>query len=169
MGRERWEFWIDVGGTFTDCVAKDLSGALHRHKLLSSGVTKGRVGAGSSSRFFIDPARRGGPADFWVGWAVAVVGDDGQVLDRGEVAAFDFATGRLDVRSLGREPIVGTRYELRCALDAPVIAIRYLLGLPLSQPVPPVDLRLGTTRGALYKTLHDARKKLRAHVEEVLG
>ena len=33
----------------------------------------------------------------------------------------------------------------------------------------PIDVlaeRLGTTRGALYKTLHDARKKLRAHLEE---
>ena len=33
----------------------------------------------------------------------------------------------------------------------------------------PIDVlaeRLGTTRGALYKTLHDARKKLRAHIEE---
>ncbi len=33
----------------------------------------------------------------------------------------------------------------------------------------PIDVlaeRLGSTRGALYKTLHDARKKLRAHLEE---
>jgi RNA polymerase sigma-70 factor (ECF subfamily) len=33
----------------------------------------------------------------------------------------------------------------------------------------PIDVlaeRLGTTRGALYKTLHDARSKLRAHVAE---
>jgi RNA polymerase sigma-70 factor (ECF subfamily) len=32
----------------------------------------------------------------------------------------------------------------------------------------PIDVladRLGTTRGALYKTLHDARKKLRAHLQ----
>jgi RNA polymerase sigma-70 factor (ECF subfamily) len=32
----------------------------------------------------------------------------------------------------------------------------------------PIDVlaeRLGTTRGALYKTLHDARRKLRAHLE----
>ena len=26
--------------------------------------------------------------------------------------------------------------------------------------------RLGTTRGALYKTLHDARRKLRAHLAD---
>jgi RNA polymerase sigma-70 factor, ECF subfamily len=33
----------------------------------------------------------------------------------------------------------------------------------------PIDVlaeRLGTTRGALYKTLHDARRKLRDHLEE---
>jgi RNA polymerase sigma-70 factor (ECF subfamily) len=32
----------------------------------------------------------------------------------------------------------------------------------------PIDVlaeRLGTTRGALYKTLHDARRKLRKHLE----
>ena len=32
----------------------------------------------------------------------------------------------------------------------------------------PIDVlaeRLDTTRGALYKTLHDARRKLRAHLE----
>jgi RNA polymerase sigma-70 factor, ECF subfamily len=42
----------------------------------------------------------------------------------------------------------------------------------------PIDVlaeRMGTTRGALYKTLHDARSKLRAelvaagHLEEVSG
>ena len=33
----------------------------------------------------------------------------------------------------------------------------------------PIDVlaeRLGTTRGALYKTLHDARRKLREHLAE---
>ena len=33
----------------------------------------------------------------------------------------------------------------------------------------PIDVlaeRLGTTRGALYKTLHDARRKLRNHLQE---
>ncbi|SEK77710.1 5-oxoprolinase (ATP-hydrolysing) [Roseovarius nanhaiticus] len=32
---KRWEFWIDRGGTFTDIVAVDPTGALHTHKLLS--------------------------------------------------------------------------------------------------------------------------------------
>jgi RNA polymerase sigma-70 factor (ECF subfamily) len=33
-------------------------------------------------------------------------------------------------------------------------------------PIDVVADRLGTTRGALYKTLHDARRKLRASLEE---
>ncbi len=30
-----WDFWIDRGGTFTDIVARDPQGRLHRSKLLS--------------------------------------------------------------------------------------------------------------------------------------
>ena len=33
-------------------------------------------------------------------------------------------------------------------------------------PIDVVADRLGSTRGALYKTLHDARRKLRAHLTE---
>ena len=32
---ERWQFWIDRGGTFTDVVARRPDGALVTHKLLS--------------------------------------------------------------------------------------------------------------------------------------
>ncbi len=55
MAAANWEFWIDVGGTFTDCLAKAPDGSIRRHKLLSSGVTKGRVGSGSSQQAILDP------------------------------------------------------------------------------------------------------------------
>src|ERR1700721_3513480 len=32
---ERWQFWIDRGGTFTDVVGCEPDGTLHTHKLLS--------------------------------------------------------------------------------------------------------------------------------------
>ena len=32
---EKWEFWIDRGGTFTDIVARQPDGTLKTHKLLS--------------------------------------------------------------------------------------------------------------------------------------
>ena len=42
---------------------------------------------------------------------------------------------------------------------------RVLVALALNGvPIDVLASRLGTTRGALYKTLHDARRKLRAHL-----
>jgi 5-oxoprolinase (ATP-hydrolysing) len=147
MAAERWEFWIDVGGTFTDCLAKRPDGTLQRHKLLSSGVTQGRVAAGSTAGVIIDPARRHDPADFWVGWRLAIVDQDGTPIDSATVTAFDAAGGRIQLRGLACAPASHASYELRSDLEAPVVAIRYLLGLSLAKPVPPVVLRLGTTRG----------------------
>jgi 5-oxoprolinase (ATP-hydrolysing) len=147
MAAAKWEFWIDVGGTFTDCLAKAPDGSLHRHKLLSSGATKGRVGADSSLHSIVDRVRRIDPADFWTGWRLSIVGENGRELDRASVTAFDASSGRLQLRGLSSPPIPNAAYELRCDLDAPVIAIRYLYGLPLAEPIPPVVLRLGTTRG----------------------
>ncbi|MFC7704672.1 hydantoinase B/oxoprolinase family protein [Plastorhodobacter daqingensis] len=34
-GRQRWDFWIDRGGTFTDVIGRDPEGGLHPLKLLS--------------------------------------------------------------------------------------------------------------------------------------
>jgi 5-oxoprolinase (ATP-hydrolysing) len=147
MAAERWEFWIDVGGTFTDCLAQLPDGSIQCHKLLSSGVTKGRVGDGSTRTEIVDPARHGDPSDFWAGWRLSILGDDGREVDRTEVVAFDHATNRLRLRGLAHSPASGATYELHCDLEAPVVAIRYLLAIPLAEPVPPVSLRLGTTRG----------------------
>src|SRR5262245_25877360 len=122
----RWEFWIDVGGTFTDCLAKLPDGSIRRHKLPSSGVTKGRMGSGSLSRLVFDAARRGDPAEFWTGWRFVIVGDGGGEIDSAEVIGFDTATGQVALSGLQHEPAADAAYELRCDLDAPVIAIRYL-------------------------------------------
>jgi 5-oxoprolinase (ATP-hydrolysing) len=38
-----WHIWIDTGGTFTDCLALDLAGALRRAKVLSSSALRAVV------------------------------------------------------------------------------------------------------------------------------
>jgi 5-oxoprolinase (ATP-hydrolysing) len=147
MSPRRWEFSIDVGGTFTEVIARAPDGAVRRLKLLSSGVTKGRVAAGSTRDVIFDPARGGDPSGFWTGWRVAILDEAGAATAAGDVAEFDSASGELRVRGLSSPPEIGAHYELRCELEAPVVAIRYLMGLRLAEPVPPVVLRLGTTRG----------------------
>ena len=52
---DRWEFWVDVGGTFTDCLARCPDGTLRTHKLLSNGVYRGSVGGGSTRECLLDP------------------------------------------------------------------------------------------------------------------
>lgn len=143
-----WELAIDVGGTFTDCLAYGPNGEQLRHKLLSSGITKGTVGSHSTSSCIVDPARVDDPANFWVSFKVFLLDEMGQRIAETTVIEFDAPTGtlRLD-NNLNSKLQPGTAYELACDLEAPVIGIRYLLGLPLATPVPPIRLRLGTTRG----------------------
>src|SRR6266481_4555107 len=116
-----WEFWIDVGGTFTDCLARAPDGTLRRHKLLSSGVTKGRVADGSTRDFAIDDARRGDPPGFWIGWRLSLLDDQGHEVDSAQVTDFETTTGRLRLRGLTHTLTTNTAYELRCDLDAPIV------------------------------------------------
>src|SRR5688572_5534070 len=124
MAAPRWKFWIDVGGTFTDCLAKCPDGSIHRHKLLSSGATKGRTAESSTQNVIVDSARRRDPADFWIGWQLAIFDEAGNSVDSAIVTGFDVAAGSLSLSGLRQSPADGTAYELRCHEEAPVVAIR---------------------------------------------
>lgn len=143
-----WEFWIDVGGTFTDCIGRRPDGTLVRHKLLSSGVTPGTAAAGSDARRILDPARRCDPPHFWEGFQLRLLDAASHVIAAAPVAHFQSADDGLHLATpLDLAPQPGQRYELYCTLEAPVIGIRWLLGCPLHQPLPSCSVRLGTTRG----------------------
>jgi 5-oxoprolinase (ATP-hydrolysing) len=132
----RWRFAIDVGGTFTDCVARAPDGRLVTLKVLSSGRTLGRVES-SEPNEIVDPARTE-PEGFWIGYRLSV-GEE-------TVTVTAFLNSRLKF-----EPpfdiAPGTAYALAGGEEAPILAVRRVLGLRLDQPLPPLELRLGTTRG----------------------
>ena len=151
--RDGWQFWIDVGGTFTDCLAlpPDVGQAAPlRHKVLSSGVTKGRIDNLSATGTLQDTLRRGDPEHFWRGYNIRLLDREGGITAETTVEAFDAARGAL--RLVGAGDLAprlerGQAYELWSGEEAPVLAMRYILGLTLDQPVPLVAIRLGTTRG----------------------
>ncbi|MFQ5495251.1 MAG: hydantoinase/oxoprolinase N-terminal domain-containing protein, partial [Phycisphaerae bacterium] len=135
------QFFIDVGGTFTDVVALRDDGSPATWKLLSSGVIRGVVEAGSTPGCIIDSRRVGDPVGFWIGYTLTV----GRRAAR--ITAFDPQTGALSFHPpLEAPPVPGTGYELTAEEEAPVLAVRYLLGVPLSQAIGAVEVRLGTTR-----------------------
>src|SRR4051812_33791640 len=128
-----WQFWLDVGGTFTDCLARTPDGNLLRRKVLSSGVTKGQAAAGSTAAIICDPVRD--EADgFWRRYGV-------QILDaRGDIVAvstiLDSSGGRLLLkplslragrRALPADEVVSCNYEIVSSEEAPILAIRLFL------------------------------------------
>jgi len=147
-----WEFWIDVGGTFTDCIARSPDDEISTLKVLSSGVTKGRfdawAGDGRFRERFRDSSRIADPANFWIGYDIRFLDADGETLHADRVAEFDAGDGLLRLeRTIPSSVQPGTAYELRSSEDAPLLAIRTLLQLGLDDPIPEISVRLGTTRG----------------------
>lgn len=157
-----WQFWIDVGGTFTDCIGRSANGQLLRHKVLSSAVTKGwidEVESGPSISVpsisapvisgpeIIDASRRGDPENFWVDSELWTPDRQG-VWRRYGMVESSTASGRIRISATDAESVrPGMPYELISAWESPLLAIRYLLGLAARQPLPPVMVQMGTTRG----------------------
>src|SRR5439155_14731543 len=85
-----WQFWLDVGGTFTDCLARAPDGRPLRRKVLSSAVIKGTVGDKSSDAAIVDAARKETDG-FWNGYRLRLLDDRG--LPLGESTVVDFRAG----------------------------------------------------------------------------
>jgi 5-oxoprolinase (ATP-hydrolysing) len=144
----RWEFWIDVGGTFTDCLAHSSDGRLLTCKVLSSAVTKGTVERRPDARSIVDPARRTDPPDFWTGYEIRFVDAAGTTVHSTRVTSFQNDAGLLTLEdSLPPRIDTAFRYELVSDEEAPLLAIRLILGLSRRQSIPTLFVKLGTTRG----------------------
>lgn len=141
-----WEFWIDVGGTFTDCIGRPTQGETCRLKTLSSGVVKGTATRIDRQSLY-DSARTGDPVDFWKDWQLRCLNSDGVVLCERKVIRSSPESGQLVVNKPLSDVTAPMAYELFANLDGPTVAMRRLTKSPLSQPMPPLTIRLGTTRG----------------------
>jgi len=142
-----WRIWVDTGGTFTDCLAVDPAGRLHRAKVLSTSALRGRI------------AERLGPGSFRlaVPWRVPTgffQGFSFRLLDRAlrghqdlTVTGYDPDTGTLRIEGLREEDVAGAAFELRSPEEAPVLAARLVTGTPIGADLPEMALRLATTRG----------------------
>jgi 5-oxoprolinase (ATP-hydrolysing) len=143
-----WEFWIDVGGTFTDCICRSPDDSLSTLKVLSSGVTKGVVEEISGTDRIVDPGRRPDPDGFWVGYTIRFLSDSGRTIHTARIRKSQSANGLLGMEQLLSPQVgAGTRYELDGGEEAPILAIRRALSLSLNESIPRVSVRLGTTRG----------------------
>jgi len=129
---------VDVGGTFTDCVARAPDGAIHLAKVLSTSGVRSTVVRVDDRRLEI---RTSGAPLFtgaFVGGAAMIHGqehriegaeDGGLIVDRSVV---------------GVE--IGAPVDIASIEPAPVLAARMATRTPAGEPLPPTDFRLATTR-----------------------
>ena len=140
-----WRFWIDVGGTFTDCVARLPDGTLRTHKLLSTGRTPTRSASHSTPALWYDPELGNFPSAYFTGYTLRCLIPGHGWVERH--VADHSAPGILHLSTpFPACPSPDAPAELFSHEEAPVSGIRWLLGLPLSAAVGPVHVRLGTTR-----------------------
>ncbi|MCP4678382.1 MAG: 5-oxoprolinase [Deltaproteobacteria bacterium] len=140
-----WNVFVDTGGTFTDCLARDPAGRETRVKVLSSCALRGRVVRRESERRFRIKMTQSFPDDFVRGFYFRLLGRENFSL---KVMAYDASSQVIALDEIPDEDInAGNLFELLSPEEAPLLAARLLTHTPLNAPLPPISMRLATTRG----------------------
>ena len=149
--KNKWAFWIDVGGTFTDCIAHSPSGEMYRCKVLSSGAVKGKVKIGSTQDQLMASTIPNSCPEFFRDYTLQLFNPDGERIAERKVKSYDHENG---IFMLDRPlpPHIFSKqdalpYQLVSGEEAPLLAIRQLMNLTLSDPIHNIQIRLGTTVG----------------------
>ena len=137
-----WDIWVDTGGTFTDCLARDPEGEVRRVKVLSSASLRATV----TARVGDERLALGGldelPPGALDGWSLATL--DGGV----RVAARRWDGGEVELAAAASAALQpGAVCELLSPEEAPVLACRLVTGTAPDAALPPLRLRLATTLG----------------------
>lgn len=138
-----WQLWIDTGGTFTDCIATDPAGNASRLKILSSSVLRGTLLAQRGPRLLEVEIRWPVQTNIFTGFSLRIT-ETGRAS---KVIRVDLEKNLIELdHSIGKIT-PGSLLELTSAEEVPVLAARFLTQTAIGQPFPPMEMRLGSTRG----------------------
>lgn len=139
---KKWRIWIDTGGTFTDCIGIDPNDNKYKIKVLSTGRLRGRI------------IRKINPFvyEFEASWNF-----DSKLLEhyRFFVPEYTIQSKLLHINYLHNTltlednlpSFINHDFELSSDEEAPVLATRLITNTPLKEKLPPLEMRLGTTKG----------------------
>jgi 5-oxoprolinase (ATP-hydrolysing) len=142
--QEKWKINIDTGGTFTDCIAHSPEGEVVRVKVLSSSRLRAIVLAVSptAQKLKIEANWHKYPGLF-IGYHI--IGHDNQEIAK--IADHDPQSGWIEAD----RPIEGIEAGATLAFttweEAPILAARLATQTACSKDLPPLDMRLGSTKG----------------------
>ncbi len=141
-----YDLYIDTGGTFTDCMARDSEGRWYRRKVMSHSALRGYIQTWLDDRTFIIQQNWELTSDIIRGYQFRLLNYSHEVI---YVQSFDIKsnilrlTKELPYRLQGK----ALRFEITSNEEAPVLGARLISGTPLDLDLPPITLKLGSTKG----------------------
>ena len=133
---------IDTGGTFTDCLATDTEGRTFRRKVLSNGTLRGSVVDQPDLRSVRISTNWNLSRDILRGYTFRLLWREEEV----GVESFDPATQIL-VFNAEFPVLKNAGFLLTAHEEAPVLAARLVTETALDEAFPPIQMRLGSTKG----------------------
>ncbi len=140
---ETWHIAIDTGGTFTDCVAVSPTGDTVNLKVLSNGTLRGRIKKQLSGKSFEITAQWPVNSDIFSGFQFRTLKSELE----GMVNHVDLETNTLHLHQDLSGLTEGEDFEITTGEEVPVFACRIITGTGIKSELPPIQMRLGTTRG----------------------
>ena len=139
-----WSFFIDTGGTFTDCLAHDPDGNLHRAKVLSRGSLSAQVLEIEPGGSLLLTGSPDWPESFPLGFCLQSGKDQSPIY----VMGWEPSKARLILDAQVPDQIVpGSAIELLSGEEAPVLGQRLILSRAGISPDEVTSvMRLATTR-----------------------
>lgn len=144
MHQYRWTISIDTGGTFTDCLALDPTNKLQRIKVLSDGSLRGHVISVKSNTLTFN-ARWPTTANIFSGYTLRFPADK---LPDFTIRHCDLINNKIEtLEEISGYNLDQLDFQITAGEEAPVLCARIATSTPLDQDLPPIELRLGSTRG----------------------
>lgn len=141
--QKNWQIWIDTGGTFSDCIALSPEGQMIRIKVLSSSAIRGTLTARKSPGVFAlrhNWRFTGNPFSGFSGFLLNNPAGQFKVLSMDPV--------RMEVQLDRDFPLdKPADFEWVTGEEAPILAARLATGTAPGTALPPIDMRLGSTKG----------------------
>ncbi len=138
-----WQLWIDTGGTFTDCIAIDPRGKTKRLKILSSSVLRGKVIDRIDAHTIKLEISWSVNKDIFRNFELRIVGQ----AFKSKIESVDPVTNTVRLARPFPKTMPGASVEITSLEEVPVLAARLLTGTPIGSPFPPLEMKLGSTRG----------------------
>lgn len=139
-----WQFWIDTGGTFTDCLARTPEGEERRVKVLSNAAIRGRVVEVLGRRRLRVELGLSVKDDFFDGYGFQLHGSESENI---RITGGVSSTGVVDLDTDVSSIEAGALCSIQSPEEPPTLAMRLLTEKCLDEKLPPLELKLATTRG----------------------